>query len=101
MPANERRFWWCTKGHIMGEIRKISLGGTSGAKVRALLLFEKSLASEADIPKELPPLRMTAVGDGRDIACTICGHLRDWNIGEDAMEQLLSTRVKMHLKVDV
>jgi hypothetical protein len=36
-----------------------------------------------------------------DIRCTICGHKRDWMIGEDGMQQLLKSVERMHEKISV
>jgi len=95
MPANERRFWLCRNGHIMGEIKKISLR-PDGGQVSALMLYENSLACEAIPPAELPPLRQKLIGNALEIKCTLCEQRRDWFIGEDAFEHLMATRAKMN-----
>lgn len=86
MPANERRLWWCPKGHVMGEVKKLTVGQH---KVRALMLYEKSLEA-ADVPPSLPALRGKVIGSMDDICCTLCGRTRDWVIGQDGIEGLLS-----------
>lgn len=86
MPANERRLWWCPKGHIMGEVKKVTVGQH---RVRALMLYEKSV-DPADVPPSLPALRGKVIGSMDNICCTICEHTRNWIVGEDAMIQLLS-----------
>ena len=88
MPANERRFWWCQRGHIMGEVQRVTYGA---GKVRALMLYEQSVDKD-NVPDELPPLRGRVIGDMDQIACTYpnCGHTRDWHIGEDAYQQMMA-----------
>ncbi len=88
MPANERRLWWCPKGHIMGEIKRVVVGEH---QVRALMLYEKSV-EQADVPASLPALRGKVIGSMDDIQCTVCNHKRDWIIGQDGMQELLSHR---------
>ena len=86
MPANERRLWWCPKGHIMGEIKRVQVGEH---RVRALMLYETSVDA-LDVPASLPALRGRVVGSMDEIQCTICKHKRDWIIGQDGMQELLS-----------
>lgn len=85
MPANERRLWWCPKGHIMGEIKKIKVGEHT---VRALMLYERSL-EPAEVPPAMPALRGKVIGSMDAIRCTICEHTRDWIIGADGLKELL------------
>lgn len=95
MPAKTRRFWHCTKGHILGEFRKVS-SRVTGNKIVALMLYENSELSVDHVPDELPPLRQRLIGDALDVRCTICLHTRDYNMDEDALDQLMSTRAKMN-----
>ena len=85
MPASERRFWWCKKGHIMGEIKTVSV---DDGRVSALMLYERSIALQ-DVPEEMPPLRARIRGSAEQIQCTYpgCAHTRDW-IGEADVRQL-------------
>lgn len=98
MPASERRFWWCKKGHIMGEIKTVAV---SGGRVRALMLYETSIALQ-DVPDDLPPLRARIIGSAEQIKCTFpgCDHTRDWIIGEDGMRQLLASVKRMHQNIE-
>jgi hypothetical protein len=85
------------KGHIVGEIKSVTVGS---GRVRALMLYEMSLEKD-DVPDELPALRGKVIGSMDDIRCTICGHKRDWMIGEDGMQQLLKSVERMHEKISV
>lgn len=85
----ERRFWWCIKGHLMGEIGRVRTRET-GATLPALYLYEQSVASVDDLPVEMPVLRGRVIGDMLGIPCTICKHERDWFAGEDSMARLLA-----------
>ena len=90
MAANERKFWKCENGHILGEVKKLVFGET---RIRALMLYEQSTEEP---PAELPALRLRLIGDADSIACTIpeCGCFRDWHIGQDALDELLSKRME-------
>jgi hypothetical protein len=94
MPANERRLWPAEKKHthVLGEVRYVMNGQT---RVRALMLYERSVERDA-VPKELPPLRGRLTGGDMDeIYCTICHRpVADWLIGDDAMEALLERVIK-------
>jgi hypothetical protein len=60
--------------------------------MRGLMLFEQSAM---EMPaNELPLLRGRLFGDMKEIRCTICGRLRDWSIGEDALNELLERRCR-------
>jgi len=59
--------------------------------VRALMLYESSV-EQADVPASLPALRGRVSGSMDAIQCTICHHTRDWIIGQDGMQELLSHR---------
>lgn len=85
MPANERRLWFCEKGHVLGEVRRIEVNDRN---VRALMLYEHSFHSD-NLPAEMPELRGKVIGSMDAIRCTICGRTRDWIIGEDGMQALL------------
>ena len=89
MPANERRLWWCPKGHIIGEINKVTVGGH---RLRALMLYEHSV-EPANVPLSLPALRGKVIGSMDDICCTLSGRTRDWIIGEDGIKELLQNRL--------
>lgn len=88
MPAKERRFWKCANGHVIGEVKYLVFGAR---RARALMLYEESAAEP---PAELPRLRLRLIGDADEIACTVagCGCRRDWHIGQDALDELLSNR---------
>lgn len=94
MSAKERRFWKCRNGHIVGEVKKLVFGER---RVRALMLYEQSAAEP---PAELPPVRLRLIGDADAIACTVpeCGCQRDWHIGQDALDELLSMRADREKK---
>ena len=70
----------------MGEIKKVTVGGS---RVRALMLYEVSVEHD-DVPPTLPALRGRVVGSVEEIQCTICKYKRDWIIGQDGMQELLS-----------
>lgn len=70
----------------MGEIKKVTVGQN---RVRALMLYEVSV-EQNNVPPSLPALRGKVVGSMEEIQCTICKYKRDWIIGQDGMQELLS-----------
>lgn len=92
MPAKERRFWKCDNGHVIGEVKHVVMGDR---RIRALMLYEHSTEKQ---PAELPPLRLRLIGDAEQIGCTVlgCGCVRDWHIGQDALDELMSKRKEVH-----
>lgn len=96
MPASDRRFWWCIKGHIMGEVRRVSVDD-GRYKVTALMLYERAVLS-VDVPEGLPTLRGRVIGEMLDIQCNYpgCTCTRDWHPGEDSMRRLLESVRRLH-----
>lgn len=88
MPAGERRLWWCRHGHVLGEVKFALI---ASRRVRALMLYEVSVPLEA-VPEELPTLRGRVTSGMDDIRCTICGAVKNWEVGEDALGALLEGR---------
>jgi hypothetical protein len=88
MPAGERRLWWCRHGHVLGEVKHALVGQR---RVRALMLYEVSVLLE-NVPAELPTLRGRVTAGMDDIRCTICGAVKSWEVGEDALEALFERR---------
>jgi hypothetical protein len=74
----------------MGEVRRVVV---SKGPVRALMLYEQSLATVGAVPAGVPTLRGRVVGSMDAIRCTVCGRVKDWIIGEDAIAELLEHRV--------
>ena len=70
----------------MGEIKSIVVNSRT---VRALMLYERSVYLN-ELPADIPELRGKVIGSMDTIRCTICGRTRDWIIGEDGMQALLS-----------
>lgn len=95
MPASERRMWKCPRGHVIGEVKYLTRD--KGVRVRALMQYDRS---ETKLPDELPALRAKLIGDAYDVRCTICGTVRDWYMGEDAINELLEKRKARKQKVD-
>lgn len=91
MARNKQRFWRFSCGHIGGEIQMARMGS---GRMRILLLYEQSQKTR---PGCRPALRGRLLGTMYDIRCTICGCIRDWVIGDDALQELLERR-KSRLK---
>jgi hypothetical protein len=77
MPPEKRKFWPTIKKHvhILGEVRRVAYG--SGT-IASLYLYTTSCERDQE-PAELPPARIRVIiGAAREIVCTICGDLVDW-----------------------
>ena len=83
VPADELRNY--PNSHIIGEVHYVL---EEGQRVTALAVYETSLPS-SPIPIE-PNVRMDAIGDARNIKCTVsyCKHVERWRIGKVTFLQL-------------
>jgi hypothetical protein len=86
---NEVKSWRCKRGHTMGLVVRQN-------RVRRLLLLREALEI-ASSWEDRPALAMTdeldvmAVVEGyvADVKCSICGEVRTWVPGEEALRRLL------------
>ncbi|MCZ2076182.1 MAG: hypothetical protein LC130_14420 [Bryobacterales bacterium] len=76
MPPS-REFWYCGgagKGHIVGEVRTVSLMRDAG-RVKVLELYE---SAQAVPPEDVPTLRSEKIFHAEGLRCSICGNRFDW-----------------------
>jgi hypothetical protein len=88
MAQLDGKQWKCPNGHSLGVVERVSFTTQSGhsGHVSRLLLFRQAIgideAAEVDV--------IAAVeGTALNVRCSICGELRPWYIGADALERLL------------
>jgi hypothetical protein len=79
--------WHCPHGHVMGLVTR------DGRGVRRLLLYRLAMHNWADHD---PPLQddeidviATIEGYVSDVRCSICGGIRTWVPGEEALKIVL------------
>jgi hypothetical protein len=81
--------WKCPNGHVMGVVTR------NGSGVRVMLMYRMAV----DPSPNLSPLRgerseevdVAAVIEGyaADVKCSVCGRMRTWVPGEEALMKLL------------
>jgi hypothetical protein len=75
--------WKCKNGHVMGQVVR------NGSKVRQLLLYRDALDQDS---LDIQVVDVIAVVEGycADVRCSVCGNVRTWVPGAEAMRQLLA-----------
>jgi len=74
--------WRCPNGHNMGLVVR------DGGGVRRLVLYRRSVDDERLATNEVDVMGVVE-GYVADIRCSICGKIRTWVPGEEAMRRLL------------
>jgi hypothetical protein len=82
--------WHCKNGHLLGLVKrvKIELPDGMALHVSRLLLFRQAVDREAVNLEEIDVIAAVE-GTALEIRCSVCGEVRPWYIGADAMERLL------------
>ena len=84
------KYWKCGNGHILGMVTR------NGNGIRKLMLYRQALnlfwvnLLEND-PEEDKEIDVMAIVEGyvADVRCSVCGRVRTWVPGEEAMRELL------------
>lgn len=91
MTINEVKRWKCRNGHVLGVVNRVRATTQSGRSyhVSRLMLYREAIGAEADMAE----VDVIAVIEGTalDIRCSICGEIRPWYMGADALERLIET----------
>lgn len=76
--------WRCRNGHHMGQVIR------NGSGVRVLLLYRQALDPERPSAR-MGEIDIIAIIEGytTDVRCSICGSIRSWIPGEEALQALL------------
>ena len=84
MRMGDGKPWRCKGGHALGQVMR------NGSGVRRLFLFREAQAEPGEGNTEV-----MAVVEGfvADVRCSVCGEIRTWFPGEEALKELLK-RVK-------
>ena len=84
MADNEAKPWKCENGHIMGQVVR------NGSGIRQLLFYRQAV--DLNAPAEsFTPVEVMGMAEGLvlDLACSVCGCVRTWVPGEEAIRRLL------------
>ena len=88
MMKDEVKPWMCpSKRHILGQVTE------NGSHVRRLLLYRHAVDAEG----EAGEVEVMAVVEGyvTDVKCDICGRVRTWMPGEEAIRAVVARVRKM------
>lgn len=78
----ELKAWRCQGGHVMGQVIR------NGSGIRRLLLYRQALGENDTTPGEVDVIAVVE-GYVADVRCSLCGAVRTWVPGQEAMERLL------------
>lgn len=89
----EVKAWKCNEGHVMGQVTR------NGRGIRKLLLYREAL--DEGQAQGLPELDVIAVVEGyvADVRCSICGAVRTWVPGQEAIDRLVAQVLEMRSEV--
>jgi hypothetical protein len=79
--------WRCPNGHILGVVERASFTTQAGHRghVSRLLLYRQAIG--VDLENEVDVIAVVE-GTAPFVRCSICGEVRAWYIGADALERL-------------
>ena len=79
--SDEVKIWRCKNGHTMGQVAR------NGSGVRRLLLYREAVDPE----QAVEAVDVIAVVEGyvADVRCSLCGAMRTWVPGEEAIREML------------
>lgn len=87
--AEDLKIWTCKSGHALGQIRR------SGRGIHQLFLYRQAVSFDQETPEQVDILAVIE-GTVLDIRCGICGEVRTWMAGQEAMDRLLASYASMH-----
>ena len=87
--ADELKIWTCKNGHALGQIRR------SGRGIHQLFLYRQAVSFDQGDPEQVDILAVIE-GTVLDIRCGICGEVRTWIAGQEAMDRLIESYAAMH-----
>lgn len=86
--SDQPKQWRCPKGHVLGIVERVKRTNGSGKSyhLSRLMLFRQAI--DADCAAEVDVMAVVE-GTALDIRCSVCGAVRPWYIGQDALGGLL------------
>ena len=88
---DEPKPWKCGSGrHILGHVVR------NGSGIRQLMLYRRAFDLAAG--KQLKEMDIIAIVEGHvsDVRCDLCGRVRTWVPGEEALRQLVESWQETH-----
>jgi len=87
--VDEARAWMCPSGrHVLGQVLR------NGSGIRQLLLYRHA------VEEAQQEVDVFAIVEGyvADVRCDLCGRVRTWVPGEEAIQQLLARVREMQVE---
>ncbi len=88
--------WRCPNGHILGVVRREKV---SRYWVRRLALYREAVDPKASAPADVDVIGVVD-GAALDVRCSVCGAVRSWSVGQDALERFLSVYLSLRVGLD-
>jgi hypothetical protein len=93
----EVKAWKCDQGHVMGQVTR------NGRGIRKLLLYREALdltpalSTCGEGEKTQSDVDIIAVVEGyvADVRCSVCGAVRTWVPGQEAIDRLVAQVLEM------
>lgn len=79
--SEEWKPWVCDHGHVLGQVVR------NGDGIRRVMVYRYAI--DLDHLHEAPEVMMVVEGLALDIRCSICGGMRTWVPGQEAINILL------------
>lgn len=78
---NDLMPWKCKSGHVLGQ------SGRNGRGIRQVIIYREAI----DLEKlgDAPDVLLVAEGLVMDVRCSICGEMRTWVPGEEAIQKII------------
>lgn len=86
--SDELKIWRCPKGHALGVVRR------NGRGMHQLLLYRHAIAEDG--ARAQVDVMAVVEGSVMDIRCEVCGEMRTWVIGQEALERLFEARARLN-----
>ena len=87
---SDAKSWMCPGRHVLGLVQR------NGRGIRQLWLYRLAVDLSDDDPtsEEMAEVDVMAVVEGLalDVRCSICGRVRTWVPGEEAIRRLIESR---------
>ena len=87
-PQDKVKQWKCPRGHTLGIVERVKRTNGRGQSyhLSRLMLFRQAI--DVDCAAEVDVMAVVE-GTALDIRCSVCGEVRPWYMGEDALEGLM------------
>lgn len=85
------RQWKCSGGHVLGVVRRVAVSANGSTTYHAtrLMLFRDAIDLDAGAMLAVDVIAIIE-GTTLDVRCSVCGAMRSWWMGADALERLVA-----------